>query len=146
MTDRIVPVNTGNAHTEIPLSGWKRSLCYRKEYPAFGDPEPVVIPDTAVEQIPGFSGYACYETIFVLENPKSLLLEISGAAGNVEVFMNGETAGLRGIPPCHCDLSGFAWAGKNYLSIEVAFTTEQTQHDEAGSKTAIIGFVRLYTY
>jgi hypothetical protein len=80
---------------EIPLSGWKRSLCASGEYPAFGDQESAVLPDTLTEQISEFSGFACYETTFVLDNPKKLLLEIADAIGGVEVFMNGETAGIK---------------------------------------------------
>jgi hypothetical protein len=110
---------------EILLPVWKRSLCKSAEYPAFVDPEPVVLPDSLAEQIPGFSGYVCYETTFVLDGPKKLFLEISDAAGGVEVFMNGETAGIQINPPYCYDLLNLVRQGKNYLAIEVAITPEQ---------------------
>ena len=142
---------------EIPLSNWRRSICESIEYPAFGDPEPVVLPDMSMERVLNFSGFTCYETTFAIENPKSLLLEILDASGSVEVFINGETVGLKIKPPYRYDLSGFARQGKNYLAIEVAVTIEQgrmvimadqpgkMQHDGTVIQPCVIGNVRLYT-
>jgi hypothetical protein len=53
----------------IALS-WDRSLCVSTEYPAFGDPEPVILPDVLTEQLSEFTGFACYETTFVLDSQK----------------------------------------------------------------------------
>jgi hypothetical protein len=143
---------------EIFLSGWNRSLCGSVEYPAFDDPKPVVLPDAFAELRHDFSGFACYETTFVLDSQKTLLLEISGTAGSVEVFMNGETAGMKLRPPYRYDLSGLARQGKNYLAIEVAVfperksiaieahPLEKIQHGKyMASHPYIIGTVRLYT-
>ncbi|MDR2784713.1 MAG: hypothetical protein LBB83_02245 [Treponema sp.] len=142
---------------QIPLSDWTRSLCKSAEYPAFDEPEPVVLPDTIGEQRPGFSGYACYETTFMLDSPKPLLLEISDVAGRVEVFINGGTAGMWSHLPYCYDLSDLAWQGQNYLAIEVAITperecagtkellTEKTRHTKPKKLSGITGFVRLYT-
>jgi hypothetical protein len=142
---------------EIPLSGWKRSLCTSPEYPAFGDPEPVVLPDMMTEQMSDFEGFECYETIFELDNPKKLFLEISDTSGSVEVFMNGETAGMQIRPPYHYDLSSLARQGKNYLAIEVAINlgqidravsvSIQEEADDSNQikKTNIIGNIKLYT-
>jgi hypothetical protein len=105
---------------EIPLSDWKRSICKAIDYPEFGDPDPIALPDILTEKMLGFSGLVCYETVFVLDGPNVLELEISEAIGGVEVFMNGETLGLRAKPPHRFDLSNLAWKGKNYLAIEVA--------------------------
>jgi hypothetical protein len=131
--------------TEITLSDWMRSLCKNIDYPAFGDPEPVVLPDVLTEQILEFSGFACYETIFVLDDPKSLTLEISEAIGGVEVFMNGETLGILIKPPYQYDLSSFTRQGKNYLAIEVAIGNKQKGMIVGENQPCIIGNVRLYS-
>jgi hypothetical protein len=127
--------------TEIPLSNWKRSFCNRIEYPAFGDPEPIVLPDTLTEQMSEFSGFVCYETMFVLDIQTRLFLEISETVGSVEVFMNGETAGMQIRPPYRYELSNLAWQGKNYWAIEVAIDKER--RDKKNSN--IIGIVKIYT-
>jgi hypothetical protein len=142
---------------EISLSHWKRSLCISNEYPAFGDPETVVLPDILTEQMSEFSGFACYEATLVFGKPKKLFLEISDAAGGVEVFMNGETAGMQIKPPYHYDLSSLAWQGKNYLAIEVAINLgkkdivtaeqikEKPKYGVHTRNSVIIGTVKLYT-
>jgi hypothetical protein len=141
---------------EISLSGWKRSLCTSNEYPAFDDPELVVLPDTLTEQMSGFTGFACYETTFMLDKPKMLFMEISHTSGSTEVFMNGETAGMQITPPYRYDLSILARQGKNYLAIEIAInlgknnrrTTariqKKTKHGKHKEQSDIIGTVRLY--
>jgi hypothetical protein len=136
---------------------WNRSLCTSTEYPAFGNPEPVALPDELTEQLSEFKGFACYETTFVLDNPKTLLLEISETTGGVEVFMNGETAGMRIKLPHQYDLSSLTRQGKNYLAIEVAINLgkndrviaeqiqEKTEHGESTGKYYVIETVKLYT-
>jgi hypothetical protein len=130
---------------EIPLSNWKRSLCKTIDYPAFGDLEPVVLPDMLKEKISGSSWFACYETTFILDSPKALTLEISNAAGGVEVFINGETLGIKAKLPCHYDLSSLAWQGKNYLAIEVAIGIDRKDITLEESRPCIMGNVRLFT-
>jgi hypothetical protein len=130
---------------EIPLSNWKRGLCKNVEYPAFGDPEPVVLPDMLAEQMSDFSGFACYETTFVLDSPKALILEISNASGGLEVFMNGETLGLQKKSPCYYDLSSLTRKGKNYLAIEVAIGIKQKIMAASDNNICIIGNARIYS-
>jgi hypothetical protein len=130
---------------EIPLSDWKRSLCKAIDYPEFGDPEPVTLPDMLSKKMLSLSGLVCYETIFILNGPKALTLEISEAVGGVEVFMNGETLGLRAKLPHRFDLSDLAWKGKNYLAIEVAIFINRKAIAARGSLPYIIGNVRLFT-
>ncbi|MDR0376584.1 MAG: hypothetical protein LBH70_02200 [Spirochaetaceae bacterium] len=148
-----VPCFTG---TEIPLPGWKRSLCKSTEYPVFGDPEPVELPDTLAKQTPDFSGFIRYETEFALDGQKTLLLEISNAAEGVEVFVNGESAGIQILPPYRYNLSDFTRQGQNRLAIEVATTLERERmnanvspfekmkYGEITSQSGITGSVRLY--
>jgi hypothetical protein len=130
---------------EIPLSDWKRSLCKAIDYPEFGDPETITLPDILTKKMLGFSGLACYETIFILDGPKALILEISEAVGGVEVFLNGETLGLRAKLPHRFDLSDLAWKGKNYLAIEVAIFINRKAIAARGNLPCIIGDVRLFT-
>jgi hypothetical protein len=129
---------------EVPLSGWKRSLCKSIEYPEFGDLEPVALPDILTEQMLGFSGFACYETVFILDGIEAVTLEISDAAGSVEVFMNGETLGIRIKPPYQYDLSDFTRQGKNYLAIEVAIAIKQNRMAAEENRPCILGNVRLF--
>jgi hypothetical protein len=130
---------------DIPLFDWKRSLCKAIDYPEFGDPEPITLPDILAEKMFRFSGLVCYETIFVLDSPKLLELEISEAIGGVEVFMNGETLGLRAKLPHRFDLSDLAWKGKNYLAIEVAIFIKRKTIISRKNWPYIIGDVRLFT-
>jgi hypothetical protein len=130
---------------EIPLSGWKRSLCKAIDYPEFGDPEPITLPDMLTKKMLRFSGLVCYETIFELDGPKVLELEISEAIGGVEVFMNGETLGLRAKLPHRFDLSDLAWKGDNYLAIEVAIFINRKAITAKKNRPCIIGDVRLFT-
>jgi hypothetical protein len=145
------------ATTEYFLFGWNRSLCKSVEYPAFGDSEPVVLPDMLTEQMSDFEGFACYETTFVLDKPMMILLEILDTAGSVEVFMNGETAGMRIKPPYCYDISSLARQGKNYLAIEIAINMgkidgvtsrlakEKAGHGKNMKNLSIIGSIKLYT-
>jgi hypothetical protein len=130
--------------TEIPLSNWKRSICKTIDYPAFDNPESAVLPDVLTENMSGFSGIACYETIFVLDRPKALTLKISNAIGGVEVFLNGETLGIRARPPHQYDLSSLTWRGINYLAIEVAIDMKQKRITLGEKQPCIIGNVQLF--
>lgn len=111
---------------ELPLRGWKRSLCAGVEYPAFGPAVPVELPDQLAQELPEFSGYARYEAAFQLGEAGPLVLELSDVAEGVEVFLNGESQGLQIAPPFRYELRG--QAGKNLLAIEVATTLERHCH------------------
>ena len=111
------------AGAEIALSGWTRALCEGAEYPHFGPAKPVTLPDALAAEQPAFSGFVRYETRFTLDAPAALRLEIADAAEGVEVFLNGESAGIQIAPPFGYDLAG--QAGANTLVIEVATTLER---------------------
>jgi hypothetical protein len=132
--------------TEILLSNWKRSLCKTIDYPAFDDLELVILPDMLAEKMSNYSGFACYEATFVLDRPKTLTLEISNAISGVEVFMNGETLGIKAKPPYYYDLSSLAWQGVNYLAIEVAIDMKRKRITVAEDQPCIIGSVRLLSH
>jgi hypothetical protein len=46
----------------------KRSLCKNIEYPAFGYPEPVILPDELPEQMTEFSPRLCMTAILIFPN------------------------------------------------------------------------------
>ena len=113
------------AGREIPLEGWQRSLCEGAEYPRFSEPAAAAVPDgqQVADENPEFSGFVRYECSFTLPAGKDLLLRIEDAAEGVEVFLNGESAGIQIAPPFVYQLRGRA--GENRLRIEVATTLER---------------------
>ncbi len=110
---------------EISLGGWKRSLCEGAEYPDFSEPAETGVPDgdALAKELPEFSGFVRYDCRFFLEEESSLLLTIGDAEEGVEVFLNGESAGIRITAPFRYELRGRA--GENQLRIEVATTLER---------------------
>jgi hypothetical protein len=118
-----VPKHPGG--TPLKPEGWTRSLCKSIDYPRFGGKIPVTIPDTLAESEPAFSGFARYETNFNAAAGERLILEITDAWEGVEVFVNGESAGLQITPPFIYDISALAKIGSNELAVEVATTLER---------------------
>lgn len=108
---------------EIALSGFTRAVCEGISYPAFGEAQAVTLPDRLAEEQPEFSGFVRYETRFTLEEDAALVLVITDACEGVEVFLNGESAGIQIVPEYRYALSGKA--GENVLAIEVATTLER---------------------
>ena len=113
------------AGEEIALEGWTRSTCEGKEYPAFSAPVPTVLPDgeQLAREEPAFSGFVRYDCEFTLPAAAALILTIGDASEGVEVFLNGESCGIRIAPPMVYELSGRE--GVNHLRIEVATTLER---------------------
>lgn len=122
---------------KIPLrKGWMRSLCAGIEYPRFGEPQAVDLPDRLAEEAPRFSGFVRYETDFHLEAAGKIVLEITDAHEGVEVFVNGRSAGVQIAPPFRFDISNLAAPGENRLRIEVATTLER----QVGAEGPMMGF------
>ena len=144
--------------TQLDFDGaWERSLCRGIDYPAFGEKETVTLPDDLAGQHPKFSGVIAYENTFTLEKDyKELLLEISDAYEGVQVYVNGQSAGIQIVPVYRFDLSAFTAPGKNALRIEVSTTLERErragresileilQHNKVMQPTGITGTVTLY--
>ncbi len=109
----------------VPLTGWMRSTCEGAEYPRFSSPVPTDLPDgfRLAEEQPEFSGFVRYDCDFTLDADSLLLLCIGDAAEGVEVFLNGESAGLQIAPPMYYEFTGRK--GQNHLRIEVATTLER---------------------
>ena len=102
-----------------------RSLCEGAEYPAFSEPVETILPDggTLAQEQPEFSGFVRYESRFTLDRESLLMLMIEDAEEGVEVFLNGESAGIQIAAPFRYELRGKA--GENELRIEVATTLER---------------------
>ncbi|MCL1820303.1 MAG: hypothetical protein FWG36_06575 [Oscillospiraceae bacterium] len=122
-TELCTPITESGA--EIAVFGWTRSICESLEYPNFRESKTVSLPDKLEEEQPEFSGYVRYDTSFFAENTNGLYLTISDAAEGVEVFVNGQSAGIQIVPAYRYDISKPARPGKNELTIEVATTLER---------------------
>ena len=109
--------------TDVPLTGWTRATCEGAAYPAFGPAQAVTLPDALAEEQPEFSGFVRYTARFTLDSDAPLLLTVTDAAEGVEIFLNGESAGIQITPPYVYELQGKA--GENVLTIEVATTLER---------------------
>lgn len=148
------PVKTTG--TELKLEkNWTRSICRSIEYPNFNEAKEVQLPDQLAEENPGFSGIVRYENMFLSKDDEKLVLEVTDAAEGVEVFVNGQSAGIQIVAPYRFDISTLVKEGENKLVIEVATTLErETVHlyginakmadNEISSLSGITGYVKLY--
>ena len=109
----------------LELKPWTRRLCTGIDYPAFGEGQAVTLPDPLAEEKPAFSGYARYESAFTLDGPGTVTLELTDAYEGVEIFVNGESAGIQIAPPFRYDLTALVKTGENSLAIEVATTLDR---------------------
>jgi hypothetical protein len=110
----------------IPLNeGWIRDICPAIAYPHFQHSKAVRLPDRLAQEQPKFSGFVRYEKQFQLAAPGMVVLEITDAHEGVEIFVNGQSAGIQIVPPFRFDISALIRQGENHLSIEVATTLER---------------------
>ena len=132
---------------------WKRSTCKAVDFPAFKDE--TVIDDFSDygKENRKFAGYIAYETVFnYSKNPSPsgrelrTVLEITDAGEDVELFVNGQSAGIRVLPPFRYDITALLSEGDNSIRIEVATTLER---ERGGVKNAppigIFGEVNIYS-
>ncbi|MGN0998459.1 MAG: hypothetical protein ACI4PO_02780 [Faecousia sp.] len=117
------------AGEEIALAPWLRSTCDGIDYPAFGAPKAVTLPDNLAQEQPAFSGFARYESSFDAQKGQKIALELTEAYEGVEVFVNGRSAGIQIVPPYRYDLTDLVQTGENALAIEVATTLERQCYD-----------------
>lgn len=111
----------------IALDGpWTVSACRAKSYPAFEKARTVEASQgfQGYQTVdPDFSGFVAYETQVELHGAEALLLEhVNDCA---ELFVNGQSLGIRYCPPFCYDLRGVAVEGMNTIRIEVATTLER---------------------
>jgi hypothetical protein len=132
-----VPVAESGA--ELPVSNWTRALCESVEYPSFGPAKPVSLPDKLAEEQPEFSGYARYTATFQTERTEGLVLAVTNASEGVEVFVNGQSAGIQIVPAYRYDISALAKRGLNELTIDVATTLERKCYPLLNARWRAIG-------
>ena len=125
-----------------PRLQFELSVCRAVDYPKFGEPRPINCPESYEKTDPKFSGFIRYETSF---QGKAQALEITDAHEGVEVFVNGQSAGIQVVPPFVYDLRGLCRDGENTLRIEVATTLERERgQTKKATPTGITGEVNLY--
>ena len=110
---------------EISPDGWRRGVCAGIDYPNFTGFKETILPDDLAQEQPEFSGFVRYESGFSLPRPGRVALEITDAAEGVEVFVNGQSAGIQIVPPFRYDLTPLTRQGRNEIAIEVATTLER---------------------
>ena len=71
---------------------------------------------------PEFAGFIRYENTLNWDGESDGILTIDHAYEGVEVFVNGENAGMRICPPYRFELNGLLKKGENTIQIEVATT------------------------
>lgn len=125
---------------------WKRSVCSAVDYPNFSNSKSVSkLEDYGIEA-KHFSGFIAYETEFAKPAAERIILEITDAGEDVEVFVNGESAGIQVLPPFWFDITNLLQEGKNTLRIEVATTLERERkvNKRKWAAIGILGDVNLY--
>ena len=114
----------------LALNGeWTLSIAAAREYPNFhGERKLAPLQNGKLHNVgkiwPNFSGFMRYETCVTLSEAVGgpALLEIADAYEGVEVWVNGQYAGMKICPPYGFDISGLLQAGENTIRIEVANT------------------------
>lgn len=138
----------------IPLdSGWKMSVCRAIEYPEFGKALTINEFKDYGKINKKFSGFIAYEKTIVrneiaenITKSYRFILEITDAGEDVEVFVNGKSAGIQVLPPFYYDITNLLIKGENKLRIEVATTLERERgvNKKNQEPTGITGDVNLY--
>jgi len=137
---------------ELVLSGpWQIATATARQYPEFvawGASE-VLFDLTRPGTLPGFSGTFRYQTSFEAPAPAQLAQLDLGAAFEVaEVWVNGQTAGVRLAPPYQFEIGSFLQPGANRLTIEVTNTLVNAEPDfysryATQEPSGLLGPVRL---
>lgn len=125
------------------LTHFVQSVCSSVEYPNFTKYREIDRLDSYHLTDPKFSGYIRYET--EIEGSNFVGLEITENCEGVEVFVNGQSAGIQVIAPYSYDLTSLCSPGKNTLTIEVATTLERERgRRKNAASTGLTGTVILY--
>jgi len=129
--------------TKTKLTRFERSVCRSIDYPDFGEVEQIRKLESYHKTKRRFSGYIRYETTFLAK--EKTVLEITEAFEGVEVFVNGQSAGIQVTAPFRYDLTPLCRPGENKLTIEVATTLARERGTGIGADpTGITGTVALY--
>ena len=119
------PVWALETDTETVLDTFDIATCRSIDYPNFAPRGMLTLPKSFDAVDPDFSGFIAYETRFTLGKVSRALLEITDAHEGIEVFVNGENAGIEILPPYLFDITRLVKPGENTLRIEVATTLER---------------------
>ena len=137
----------GPTKRKAKLNGtWKRSTCKAIDYPNFKNHKTIGAFGDYGKEDKNFSGFIAYETKFTKPKADRIILEITDAGEDVEVFVNGKSAGIQVLPPFRFDISDLLQDGKNILRIEVATTLERERkaNKKNWAPIGILGDVNLY--
>lgn len=135
------------------LVQWKQSICRAKDYPCFSVEKEIRRPGNCALTDDSFSGYIQYKKEIEIrtgaKKNRFIGLEITEAYEGVEVFVNGQSAGIQIVPPFRYDLTKICRDGKNCISIQVATTLERERGNKRTRKnaapTGIMGKIYLWT-
>lgn len=128
---------------KISLTHFHQSVCRAIDYPNFQREREIHTLESYALTDKHFSGIIRYETDYF---GKAHTLEITDAYEGVEVFVNGQSAGIQIVPPFSFDLRNLSQDGQNLLTIEVATTLERERGQiKKASPTGITGDVFLYS-
>lgn len=106
--------------------GWTRSICKSIEYPQFHDAKTVSLPDDAAGDLPLFSGFVRYEkTLHCDTVPDRALLCLTDVGEAAEVFVNGQSLGIRVAQPFLFELAPMLHQRENTVTVEAATTLER---------------------
>lgn len=146
--ERMLDAILKDAGENIVLAdGWSRSICRAIDYPHFKEEKKIVAFGDYGKENPKFSGFIRYEReVEIADALKRHVLEITDAGEDVEVLVNGQSAGIQVLPPFRYDISEFLAPGKNRIAIEAATTLEREQkvNRKNWAPTGITGEVHLY--
>ena len=101
------------------------SRCENKDYPNFTDAGEADLVNGMARQYPEFSGIYRYETTVRGENAKKAEICLTEVYDSAEVFVNGQSAGIRVARPYRYDITKVLKEGENQIVIEVATTLER---------------------
>lgn len=126
------------------LKKFRQSVCRSIDYPKFTSHRDIEKLESYHLTDKKFSGFIRYETRIMLEKFRKVLIEITDAYEGVEVFVNGQSAGIQVVPSFLFDITGLCQTGKNEIAIEVATTLERERgNTKKGAATGITGEVNL---
>jgi hypothetical protein len=130
---------------KIELREFAQSVCKSIDYPRFSPVRQTHAFASYHLVDKKFSGFIRYETSIEVPAFKKASLEITDAYEGVEVFVNGNSAGIQVTPVFLFDITSLCSPGKNELIIEVATTLEREQNKgRKGDPAGITGSVTLY--
>lgn len=121
----LIPQPKEEGNKTIISGEWTISFAESQEYPNFRDHQKITTLENIGLRYPEFSGTIRYETSFELESSKNATLTLEDAYEGVEVWVNGECAGMKIAPPYRFDISDLVQSGKNDLRIEVTNTLDR---------------------